>query len=414
MAADPFRHWSNLLAGIVPRNPDVGLLRSVLWDGPSAQTEWSAWTKTVGDPKAYFQSEFSGRKGLLAFVSQRISANRIDVGDEFSTYARVARVREHLRARIFLDSLHAVHAALRNHGLEPVLINGAAYAFSIYTDAFVRHNHAIDFWLPGRFDAARDALSATGFLHVQTAVQRTGILETYRHRNGLALTLRSELFSTPHVAMDSAEFLHRSRPLAVEHTHLRVLAPTDRLCHTLGETALAPTRRNLRWACDGYLLIARGGVDFAELGVTAERLGTALPSGLLLRFFRERLRLDVPEAVVERLLLAGVPSTRNRSALLLSIGLRCSESVGAFMASASHDWISWATALRFALFPSMEHLAYTHPSRTRVAVPLWYALRIARFLLGPIYSGALRWLGRSAPRIALRPHPARANVELES
>jgi hypothetical protein len=414
MGAESSRHWASLLAGIVPQEPDVGLLRSVLWDGPSAQAQWSAWTKTVGDPKTYFQREFLGRKGLLAFVSRRISANRIDVGDDFATYARVARVREQLRTRIFLDSLHAVHSALQDRGLQPVLINGGAYAFTIYPDAFVRHNHAIDFWLPARFGAARDAVLTAGFFHRRTAVQRAGMLETYRHRCGLELTLRSELFSAPHVAADSAEFLRRCRSVSVEQTRARVLAPTDRLCHTLGETALAPTRGNLRWVCDAYLLIARGDVDFDELAVTADRLGTALPSALLLRFFREELLLDVPETVIERLLVAGMPSTRNRAALLLSVGLRCSGSVGAFIARSRRDSKLWARALRFALFPSLEHLGYTHHSPARAIVPLWYVLRIARFLLRPLYSRAHRWLGGLQRQNAPRAHAGHVTRGLES
>ena len=59
----------------------------------------------------------SAARGLLAFLGHRLSENEVDTGPHFATYVRVARVREELRSRIFIDTLHTVHQPPAGRGL---------------------------------------------------------------------------------------------------------------------------------------------------------------------------------------------------------------------------------------------------------------------------------------------------------
>jgi Uncharacterised nucleotidyltransferase len=385
MRTDASKSWVDLLAGLVPQETDVGLLQALLWDGEAARAQWSKWTRTVGDPKAYFERDVLGRKGLLAFVGHRVSANEIDVGGDFATYVRVAQVREELRSRIFVDSLSAVQKAMDQSGLDSILINGAAYAFTVYPDPLVRHNHSIDLLLPEpQFNNARPAIVQAGFRAVRTTVRPHAVLETYRHGNGLELTLRSRLFLAPHVEADPVAFRRRCREIFVEQTCVRVLGPTDRLCQTFGESASASTRHNLRWASDAYLLLSHEDpFDFDLLTATAVTLGTALPCALLLGFLRAQLRVSVPTTVIEELRHRGTPQSRGHSVLLLSTALRSSASAAEFLKRARGDRTLFLKAARFALFPSAQHIAYQHHAASRLMIPLLYVLRMVRFLLRP-------------------------------
>jgi len=385
MGTDPADPWTALLAGIVPEERAVGLLQAMLWDGAAARAQWSAWTAAVGDPRGFFERDYVGRKGLLAFLGHRLSENGVDAHD-FATYARVALVREELRSRIFIDTLQAVQSRMEKAGLEPILVNGAAYAFTVYSQPLLRHNHGIDLLLPAvQFDEAKRVTATAGFRLERIATLPRGVLETHRHDTGLELTLRSQLYLAPHAKSEPAGFRSRCEEARVEQFCVRVLSPADRLCHTLGESAAAPTRRNLRWACDAYLLLGRAvPIDFDRVVATAIELGTALPTAVLLAFFRTELGSAVPAEVVADLRRRGTPRDGDEQNLLLSVALRTSASVDEFVRRARAKGTLFQKATRFALFPSAEHIAYQQRPAARWRIPWLYAARIARLLARPL------------------------------
>jgi hypothetical protein len=385
MRTDRSRPWVDLLASLVPQEPAVGLLQALLWEGEAASAQWSRWVESVGDPKVYFEREYLGRKGLLGFAGQRISANEIEVGKDFATYVRVAQVREGLRSQIFVDALSAVQTAMDRSGLDPILINGAAYAFTVYPEPLLRHNHGIDLLLPEQqMDDAKRATAEAGFRAVRSGIVPHGVLETYRHGTGLELTLRSRLFLAPHVKAEPGNFRARCREISVEQVRIRVLGPADRLCHTLGESASAPTCRNLRWVCDAYLLLTReDSFDFDGFTATAEELGTALPSALLMDFLSAQLRIRIPAVVIENLRVRGIPRKARYTRLLLSTALRSSGSVNEFLKRARGHGPMFLKAARFACFPSVQHIVYQQRPTTAWKIPLLYVARIARLLFRP-------------------------------
>jgi hypothetical protein len=386
MSADLPSPWAALLASIVPEQRWIGLLQAMLWDGAAARARWTAWANGVGDPRKFFEKDYFGRKGLLAFVSHRLSANDIDAGQDFATYARVAQVREELRSRIFIDTLCTVQSAMDAARLEPILVNGAAYAFTVYADPLVRHNHGIDLMVsPDQLEQAGRAVVAAGFCRERTATLPRGVVETYRHGTGLELTLRSRLYLTPHVEDDLAGLRSRSEEIRVETFRVRVLAPADRLCHTLGEGATALTSRNLRWACDAYLLLRNVRLDYDRVITSAVEVGTALPVAVLLEFFRTELGVAVPtEVVAELRRRGGTPRDALDASRLLSMALRTSASVDDFVRRAREQPKLFRAAARFALLPSAEHIAYQRRPTARWRIPWLYVERMGRLLGRPL------------------------------
>ena len=386
MGTDSSTPWAALLASIVPGQRSVGLLQAFLSDGAAASARWAAWLQTAGgDPRRFFETDYLGLKGLLAFVSHRLSENGVDPGHEFATYMRVAQVREELRSRIFIDTLQGLHRAMEAAGLEPILVNGAAYAFTVYKQPLVRHNHGIDLVLPaGQLKQGGRATAAAGFRHEHTVTLPRGVVETYRHGTGLGLTLRSRLYLTPHAKAEPSGLLARCEDLRVDTFRIRVLGAADRLCHTLAETAAAQKSRNLRWACDAYLLLRRPEpLDYDRLIAGAVDLGTALPVALLLEFFRGELGIGVPGEVLAELRRRGAPRNSEESRLLLSIALRTSVSVDEFVRRARAQRALFRAAFRFALLPSAEHIAYQQRPTARWRIPWLYFERLGRVLARP-------------------------------
>jgi hypothetical protein len=235
-----------------------------------------------------------------------------------------------------------------------------------------------------QLEQARGVTRAAGFrLEHRTTLPR-GILELYRHGTGLELTLRSPLYLAPHAKSEPAGFRSRCQEARIESLRVRVLAPADRLCHTLGESAAAPTSRNLRWACDAYLLL-RGAAsfDYDRVVGTAAELGTALPVAVLLEFFGAELGLAVPAEAVAELRSRGTPRTARQANLLLSMALRTSASVDEFVRRARAQGTLFQRAARFALFPSTEHIAYQQRPTARWRIPWLYVTRMGRLLARP-------------------------------
>lgn len=393
------RPWIELLANVVPDERDTMLLRAMLWDGEAAREQWLKWVECVGQPRAYFEREFVGRKGLLAFLGQRLSENGTDTGPEFATYMRVAQVREELRSKIFIDVLGEAITALDARGSYPVLINGAGYAFTVYANALVRHNHGIDFLVcPADVRVTRRAVESIGFEPVRETAVDPGIFAEYQHGSGLALTIRSVLFRTPHLERDASGSLTGSREIDIAGSRIRVLSTVDRLCHTLGEAATGTTRRNLRWACDVFLLLtASDRIDYDRLAERTLELEIALPSTLLLGFFHRELSVEMPASGIGRMLDEGAPDSPDGVNYLFSTALRTSGSVHRFLRGARADNVLFAKAVRFALAPSADHLIYQFGIKNRLLVPVMYLFRALRYLWYRLCRQSLRATSLPAP-----------------
>ena len=377
--------WIALLASVVPAEPAAGLLRAMLWDGAAARAQWSAWTQSIGDPRKFFERDYLGRKGLLAFLGHRLSQNEVDTGPHFATYVRVARVREELRSRIFIDTLQTVHHRLQDAGLEPILVNGAAYAFTVYSQPLVRHNHGIDLLLRAdELGAGERAVTAAGFRLHRTDTLSRAVLKTYRHASGLELTMRSRLYLAPHVENDPTDFSSRCEWISVGESRVRVLAPADRLCHTLAESAASSTRGNLRWVCDAYLLLRRAERlistrSSSPLFTSARRCRRPCCSSSFAPVSGSRFRHTSSQSSATTVCRAarGLESRLRRAAL------RTSTSVAAFLRRARDRHSLFRSAAYFALFPTAEHIAYQQRPSAKWKIPWLYAARAGRLVARP-------------------------------
>jgi hypothetical protein len=377
----PSKAWVDLLADVVPNASDTVLLRAILWEGDAGRNQWAAWVESVADPRAYFEREWTGRKGLLAFIGQQLRDKQAELSPEFGTYVRVAQVREELRSKIFVEVMTEVTEGLAAAGITPLLLNGASHAFTVYADPLIRHNHGIDLLLsPRELQPAQSVLKTAGFEFVRELVIGHDAYLECRHNTGLALTMRTMLFRVPHLVRDASTCVARSVEVSTPGGPVRILCPADRLCHTLGEAATAATRRNLRWACDAYLLLkSLTEADFDKVAQRLAEWNLSTPGGSLLGYFRSNLNVEVPKAVVQCTVKQGAPRDVEAERALLSIALRSSNSVQRFLRSARGNRAMFRKALRFAIAPSREHIAYQYDVSSKILLPTLYLLRAARY-----------------------------------
>ena len=376
----------NFLESLKPSRLDTRLLQASLWERPQADLAWQQWLAEVGQPKAFFQNNSQGKKGLLPFLGYRSGlAMGFDVDSDFATYLRVAQVREDLRNGLFMGLLKDILGRLAERHVRPVLVNGAGYALSVYANPNCRHNHGIDFLVrPRQLRVADQTARELGFRAVGRNQRFHRSPRTYQHHNGLALTLRTCLFSIPH-APTARGYWQRTRRIDVGGIDVNILGAADMLCHTLTEAAAAPNRANLRWAVDTFELLKCSGSQLCKQLVTSspnESLVT-WPVPVLLDYFRTQLNSPVDESDVQTLFELEPLRTREATTLALSTALRTNGNKSQLLSCGRDDWGTMLNAARFALMPSVQHMLHKYNESNLLRLPLLYLDRSSRGVMRP-------------------------------
>ena len=91
--------FETALQYLLPSREQALLLAACLRDDDVAAHAWMGFVAEVEDPRSYFESDRTGLKAMLPFLEASLARNKIDAGKAFHTYARVALVREELRAK---------------------------------------------------------------------------------------------------------------------------------------------------------------------------------------------------------------------------------------------------------------------------------------------------------------------------
>lgn len=385
--------YESALLRLMPPHEQTLLLTACLAKGDAAARAWSEFAAEVGDVKTYFEANQTGLKGLLPFVEASLTAHGIDAGKAFQTYARVARVREDLRGRIYADILEAVLAALDAAGIPTVLLKAGAVSATVYPQPSTRHNHAIDLWVDSsQMAAASQVLSRVEFAQGPTA-SGAAFHRDFRHSSGLALGLHSRLLFLPHFQMPLEQVRARTRLVQIGGRSVSVMSPEDTLVHLCGHATYSRSRANLRWACDMHFLM-RCELDWSVITDTAVQSRLALPMRVLLRWAHEVLAAPLPAerlADLQRQRMDPVTAEGIYAALLHST-LSRGRAFRAFDATRQAQF----GFVKFSAFPSLRYLGWRHNVDRGWLLPLYYLDRPRRLALR-IAAG----IGRR-----LRPHRA--------
>lgn len=383
------------LVELLPGRVQQQLLVACLSERDVAAPAWRDFAAAVGDAKAFFEADQSGLKGLLPFVAAQLMANSIDPGKEFSTYVRVALVREELRAKIYGEILAAVLGALDAAQIATLLLKGGAVSETVYPQPSARHNHAIDLLVDERqLDAAGEVLRSQR-CEAQPRGAGAGVHHVYKHWTGLALALHTRPFYFPHFEMSAREIRARARSVEIGSITVRVLSPEDSLVHIAGHAMYSRGRTNLRWACDAFFLIQSSkAMDWQYIIGCADRARTALPLYVQLRWLKDALGASIPAAVLTTL--------RERSRAIDGVSRE------GILAALVHTHMSWRRAaescrrnplmmvrlLRYGVTPSLRYLRWRYNHQHDWQLPFAYLRRPAQFAMQVVK----RHLVRVAPR----------------
>ena len=297
----------------------------------------------------------------MPFIADSIDCHGLHVDEAFRTYARVALVREELRGRIYHDVLRSVRASLCAEHIDYQCLRGAAISQRYYDSPLVRHNHAIDILLaPTDLQRTRSVLLDT--------FHQTGDSQ-FEHPSGLPLVLHTRLLDHPFC---------EDLPCRWPGDGAGTVPPTTTLLlHVLGTAACSQTHGNLRWVVDAwYLLRDTCGIDWPEFVAGAVQCGLAPFYHQVLRYLREQLDSDVPDAVLTSLEEASVCDPEAERRLFSSL-LGSHWTHRAVWRALAFDRGLRARFLFFTVYPPGRYLRWRHGlasagevSRRRIGRPL--------------------------------------------
>lgn len=284
---------------LTPHEDDTLLLRACLLDAEAAGQSWVAWCQRVGAPRAFFERNITGLKGLLPFVQFSLQSRRIEADKSFATYLRAARLREELRLKIIREVVAEVLGGFSRCGMSPVLLRGYPLAETIYPEPCLRHCHGLHILVPD----VGEAIRAVGPKFTRVArpmFAAEGAL--LKHSSRLPVAIYSRLVPIP--GGDRLTALARKRTIAAEFVagDAHRLAAADALVDICASAALSPGRSNLRWIVDAMLLLRSSPASvwgpFLE-AVAVSRM--ALPFLQIFQYLRQALDAPIPPEILERL-----------------------------------------------------------------------------------------------------------------
>ncbi|MGA2399051.1 MAG: nucleotidyltransferase family protein [Steroidobacteraceae bacterium] len=385
--------YESALLRLMPSREQGLLLAACLRRGDAAARAWLGFVAEVRDVKVYFETNQTGLKGLLPFVEASLAANGIDGGKAFQTYARVARVREDLRSRIYAEILEAVLTALDAAGISTVLLKAGAVSATVYPQPSTRHNHAIDLLVDAEQMAAASVVLSNAQFTPGPAAPGAAFHRDFRHSTGLALGLHSQLLYLPHFEMPLDEVRARAHVIQIGGRSVAVLSPEDTLVHLCGHATYSRSRANLRWACDAYYLLQRD-LNWPLITATASRSRLALPMRVLLGWVNEALAAPLPAEWLTDLHRRGDSvdpvTAEGIYAALLHSTLSRGRAFRAFDTSRKAQF----GFLKFSAFPSQRYVSWRHSVDQGWLLPFYYLDRPRRLALRAVAGAARRLTGQ--------------------
>ena len=292
-------YW-RAIRSLAPAHRETLLLRSVLLpERMAAREAWNAWRADVGAPRAFFERNNTGLKGLLPLVQYAVQRHQLGTDEGLAIYARAALLREELRLKIIREVVGEVLDAFARRGVSPIFTHGYPLAETVYPRADLRHCHGL-YVLVEDLQAAAAAIGPNWTRLTKPMFTADGLM--LRHPCRLPIWLSQRLLQIP--GYDQSSRLARSRAADAEFVGrpARHLSPADALIDTLAAAALTVSRSNLRWAVDSCLLIRAAGPAIWQpflQAAAASRL--ALPLLHLLDYLQQSLEAPVPPGVLDDL-----------------------------------------------------------------------------------------------------------------
>jgi len=294
----------------------LSLLQACLAPGDGIEPHWRAWR---GQAELDSLDEASNR--LLPLLYRRLEAAGLNDPD----MARLRGIyRYHwCRNQLLLAELRRLLAALRELGVEVLLLKGAALIQRHYRDPGIRPMSDLDIMVrPGDMDTVFGLLQERGWqpkVRAELEQMRTRRLlhavDFRRDWNGRVLEIDVHWTPLHRSTWPGAEkaFWARSLATSVDGIACRILDPTDQLLHTCLHGGAWNVMPPLRWVADACHILRddAAAIDWERLVADAHRHHGFLMLREALACLHEVFAAPVPPALL-RQLLAARPSRAER------------------------------------------------------------------------------------------------------
>ena len=221
---------------------------------------------------------------------------------------QLTAVRERIASsnRILFDAGRRLLLALREAGIETMLLKGGALAEAFYRDPSLRSMGDLDVLVPtAQAQRALDVLRGAGWAP-KTAIT-PGFIRA-QHATDIVTgdgSVRCDLHW--HVYWECCqpdadeELWAASVSLDFAGVPTRMLGPADQLLHLCVHGSRRARRPTLRWIPDAFYVLRTGGIDWSRLLAQAERRRFVLRAGTMLAYLRDAFTAPVPGQALARL-----------------------------------------------------------------------------------------------------------------
>jgi hypothetical protein len=187
-----------------------------------------------------------------------------------------------------------VLATLGETGIRTVAIGGAALAETVYDEPALRHCHDLDLLVEaGDVTAAAALLTRRGFRPARSG----GAL---LHETGLPVVVHGRFVRRAPRDLDFEEVWGRSSARELGGAPARVPSAADQLLRVCARMS-SSRARSPRWACDAWLLVADGEVEWELLLESASRTRLAPRLAVALEYLAGRLDAPIPATFLREL-----------------------------------------------------------------------------------------------------------------
>ena len=277
----------------LPTAEQTLLLRACLLGGAAGREAWAEWRGVTADPIDTIRRDNSGLRRLLPLLFAAAKRDRLAIDGLLRTALRTAYVREQWRMRTLGELLVRAWDALSTAGIDAIILNGAALAYSVYNDPGTRHCHDIDFLTDEDGIArARRALLPLAFRPVIQDSQRA----RFEHSSDLPLELYTRLRYQLRQNSSFSLSYEEAGEVAIENRILRTLSPLASLLQVCSRPATEEKSLPLGVFCDAWLLIQRhSNLSWPDLADRACQFGVERRCRAVLTYLRDVLDAGIPQ-----------------------------------------------------------------------------------------------------------------------
>jgi hypothetical protein len=268
--------------------------------------------------------------------------------------------------------LAPVLAGLSRAGIPVIVLKGAYLAAAVYENFALRQMSDVDLLVHREDLPGADAILAqAGFQRKEFSLIPSSDLNEFRYQERAGRTLIEihwDLYKPEYpFRFDLGDMWHAAVPAVVAGVEVRVFAPEDQLLHLASHAAIHRFEFGLRPLCDLAEVIARQRIDWPLLAEKARRQRAGRAVGVPLLLARNLLRVEIPDAAIEALGVAGLSgklfSEARETVLLNARGKRSQgePNPNLLFFLGRRRWWDRLALIRTRLFPSRQTVAAMYP-----------------------------------------------------